>query len=61
VPNLNEFFYKEEIKSVELERLGGKKPCHKCDKDSEEYFWDATTLTMSWTCPDGHDNSYRIR
>jgi hypothetical protein len=60
VPNLNEFFKKEEIKAPELERFGGKKPCAKCDKDSEEYFWDATSLTMSWECPDGHKNSFKV-
>ena len=46
--------------SPELERFGGKKPCAKCDKDAEEYFWDAATLTMTWNCPDGHDNIYRL-
>ena len=60
VPNLNEFFEKEKIMSPELERFGGKKPCAKCDKDAEEYFWDASTLTMTWNCPDGHDNIYRL-
>ena len=38
MPNLNEFFKKEEIMASELERFGGKKPCAKCDKDAEEYF-----------------------
>jgi len=47
VPNLNEFFKKEEIMASELERFGGKKPCAKCDKDAEEYFWDAMSFTMS--------------
>ena len=50
MPNLNEFFEKEKIMSPELERFGGKKPCAKCDKDAEEYFWDASTLTMTWNC-----------
>ena len=44
----------------ELERFGGKKPCAKCDKDTEEYFWDAMSLTMSWECPDGHKNSFKV-
>ena len=44
----------------ELERFGGKKPCAKCDKDAEEYFWDAMSLTMSWECPDGHKNSFKV-
>jgi len=60
VPNLNEFFKKEEIMASELERFGGNKPCAKCDKDAEEYFWDAMSLTMSWECPDGHKNSFKV-
>jgi hypothetical protein len=60
VPNLNEFFKKEEVMASELEKFGGKKPCAKCDKDAEEFFWEVATLTMTWTCPDGHHNSYRL-
>jgi hypothetical protein len=60
VPDLNEFISSEKIHAPELERFGGKKPCSKCDKDAEEYFWDAVSLTMSWECPDGHKNSFRI-
>ena len=60
MPDLNEFFHKEEIKPVELEKFGGKKPCAKCYKDSEEYFWDAMSLTMIWECPDGHKNSFKV-
>jgi len=60
VPNLDEFFKKEEIRAPELDKFGGKKPCAKCDKDSEEYFWDAMSLTMSWECPDGHKNSFKV-
>jgi hypothetical protein len=61
VPNLNEFISKpEKVMSLELEKMGGKKPCGKCDKDSEEYFWNATERTISWECPDGHSNSYVV-
>ena len=60
MPNLNEFISSEKIRGPELERFGGKKPCAKCEKDSEEYFWDAMSLTMSWECPDGHKNSFRV-
>ena len=60
MPNLDEFFKKEEIRAPELDKFGGKKPCAKCDKDSEEYFWDAMSLTMSWECPDGHKNSFKV-
>ena len=63
MPDLNEFINKpkpEKIHNVELENIGGIKPCSKCDKDSTDVYWDSITLTMSWTCPDGHENSYRI-
>jgi hypothetical protein len=61
MPNINEFLNQpEQIFSPELEKIGGAKPCNKCDKDSEEYFWDAVTLTISWECPDGHKNSYSV-
>ena len=60
MPNLNEFFHKEKIYAPELEKLGGIKPCAKCDKDSSEYFWDPVELIISWECPNGHKNSYRV-
>ena len=60
MPNLNEFFNKEKLYAPELEKLGGVKPCSQCDKDSSEYFWDPTNLVISWECPDGHKNSYRV-
>ena len=61
MPNLNEFLNKpERIFTSELERIGGVKPCSKCEKDSQEYFWDAVSMTISWDCPDGHKNSYVV-
>jgi len=62
VPNLNEFISAkpEKIHAPELEKFGGIKPCGKCDKDAQEYFWNASTLTMSWECPDGHKNSFKV-
>ena len=62
MPNINEFLNKpEKIFTSELEKIGGSKPCSKCDKDSEEYFWDAVTTTISWECPDGHKNSFTVQ
>lgn len=62
MPNINEFLNKpEKIFTTELEKIGGVKPCSKCDKDSEEYFWDAVTTTISWECPDGHKNSFTVQ
>lgn len=62
MPNLNEFIgpKPEKIYKVELESLGGGKPCAKCDADSDETFWDPITLTMSWTCPNGHPNTFKV-
>lgn len=60
MPNLNEFFQKEVIMKPEMEKFDGVKPCGKCEKDSSVYYWDPTTYTMSWSCPDGHENSYKV-
>lgn len=61
MPNLNEFFDRAEIlHKKDLEKVSGIKPCAKCNKDAEEAFWDPSTLTMSWKCPDGHDNQYKV-
>ena len=40
LPNLNEFIgpKPEQIHKAELEKIGGAKPCAKCDADSEETF-----------------------
>jgi hypothetical protein len=61
MPDLNEFFKKEKLAKPELERIGGIKPCAKCEKDAEEYYWDPIELIMSWECPDGHNNEYRLK
>jgi hypothetical protein len=61
VPNINEFLNKpEKLFAPELEKIGGVKPCAKCDKDAEEYFWNASTMTISWECPNGHKNSHVV-
>lgn len=61
MPNLNEFFHKPELlHKAELEKITGIKPCSKCKLDAEEAFWDPATLTMSWKCPEGHDNQYKV-
>lgn len=61
MPKLNEFFKKPEILHKQnLEVIPGTKPCAKCNKDAEESFWDPSTLIMSWKCPDGHSNQYKV-
>ena len=62
MPNLNEFLKPkpEKIYKAELEKIGGSKPCAKCDLDSEEVFWDPITLTMSWTCDNNHSNTFKV-
>jgi hypothetical protein len=61
MPDLNEFFYKPElVHKAELETIHGIKACSKCDADAEEAFWDPTTLTLAWECPNGHQNQFRV-
>lgn len=61
MPNINEFFHKPEIiHKAELEKINGIKPCAKCDKNAQEAFWDPTTLILSWECPDGHANQFKV-
>lgn len=62
MPNINEFIgpKPEQIHRAELEKIVGKKPCAKCDKDVDEAFWDPMQLVMSWTCPDGHHNTVKV-
>ena len=62
MPNLNEFIgpSPEKIYKVELEKIGGAKPCSKCENDSEETFWDPINLIMSWTCTNGHSNTFKV-
>jgi len=62
MPDINEFLHKpEKIERVELEKFSGPKPCAKCEKDSDTYYWDALTTTISWECPDGHKNSFTVQ
>ena len=64
MPNLEDFFNKpsiEENVNLNLEKILGEKPCSTCDKNSDFFFWDSSTLTMTWECPDGHKNSFRIQ
>jgi hypothetical protein len=61
MPKIDEFFKKPEIlHKKDLELIPGTKPCGKCKKDAEQSFWDPSTFTMSWKCPDGHDNQYKV-
>jgi hypothetical protein len=61
MPKIDEFFSKPEIiHKNNLEPIPGTKPCAKCKKDAEESFWDPNLLIMSWTCPDGHHNQYKV-
>ena len=53
-------FFDEDCRISNLELIAGSKPCSKCDKDSGEAYWDPSTFTMSWTCPDGHSNTFMV-
>ena len=62
MPNLNEFIgpKPELVHKTELEKIGGAKPCSKCEADSEETYWDPVNLIMSWTCTNGHPNNFKV-
>ena len=60
MPNLNEFINKDSDLPLDVEKINGRRPCSKCEKDADFYYWYETTFEMVWTCPDGHKNSYRI-
>lgn len=61
MPKINEFFDKPEIiHKGDLETIPGTKPCSKCSKDADKSFWDPNALIMSWTCPDGHANQFKV-
>ncbi len=62
MPNLNEFIgpKPEKVYKSELEKIGGAKPCAKCEGDSTETFWDPVKLIMSWTCTNGHSNTFKV-
>lgn len=59
MPNLNEFIG-DKPTPPELDRIDEPRPCSHCKKDAEYYFWNSQITEMTWTCPDGHKNSYRI-
>lgn len=59
MPNLNEFIG-DKPTPPGLERIDEPRPCSKCDKDSNFYYWNKSSTEMTWVCPDGHKNSYRI-
>lgn len=62
MPNINEFIgpAPEKIFNVELEKIGGAKPCARCESDATETFWDPIRLIMSWTCVNGHTNTFKV-
>ena len=62
MPDLNEFFNKpdEKIEHSNLEKLGGVRPCSKCDEDVEGAFWDALDMIMSWRCSKGHETVFKV-
>jgi len=62
MPNINEFIGpvpSDDIKN-NLEKVIGRKPCFKCELDSEEYFWDPSKYTMTWTCKNNHVNTVAV-
>lgn len=60
MPNLNEFVKPTPPQEPQLEKIDEPRPCANCEQDSQFYYWNHSTTEMTWTCPSGHKNSYRI-
>lgn len=62
MPNINEFISPkpEKVFGSELEKILGDKPCSKCNLNAKEAYWDAINMTMTWNCPEGHENRVKI-
>jgi hypothetical protein len=63
MPDLNEFLNNKEQKEAlrsTLESLEGIRPCSKCELDVDGGFWDPESLTMQWTCSNGHETKHQV-
>ena len=64
MPNLDDVFNKPEEKITEnlsLIKLGGKRPCGKCEEDVIGALWDENTRIMTWKCHlCKHENSFQV-
>ena len=62
MPKLSEFLNKEKeiLKNSRIEKIDGSRPCGQCDLDSQVYYFNQETLEMFWTCPDGHENKFKV-
>jgi hypothetical protein len=62
MPDLNEFFNKpnEKVNDYSLEKIGGVRPCSKCDEDVDGSFWDPLDMVMSWKCSKGHETIFKV-
>jgi len=60
MPNLNEFVNREQPQQPGLDKIDEPRPCAKCEQDAKFYYWNSAITEMTWTCPAGHPNSYRI-
>jgi len=62
MPDLNEFFNKpnEKVNGYGLEKIGGVRPCSKCDEDVDGSFWDPLDMVMSWKCSKGHETKFKV-
>ena len=64
MPNINDFLKKEKEKVNQvhstLEKVDGIRPCAKCEEDVDGGLWDPNSLTMTWTCANGHPNYFKV-
>ena len=64
MPNLNEFLNKPESEPVLMddgvELIKQMRPCSHCDMFVDEYYFNANSMEMYWTCINGHKTTHRI-
>lgn len=65
MPDINEFLNQKQIeqtilKNDRIEKIEGERPCLKCDLKVNLYYFNQEDLEMFWTCPEGHENRYRV-
>ena len=63
MPNLNEFFDKEDVvidHDNRIEIIEQMRPCSVCDLFVSSYSFNNQTFEMFWKCSNGHETRYKV-